>query len=88
MTQYQNETLNEREKTHGDYADTAAIAQGLKGVIRNYRGQNNRTWTAVQMESMDLICTKIARIVSGDPNHKDAWTDLAGYADLVSERLK
>ncbi len=88
---YKNAVLNEREKTHGDFADTAMIAQNLKAVIADYREQKRKAgyeWTAVQLEAMDMICTKIARIVSGDNNCKDSWDDLAGYANLVGERLK
>lgn len=29
-----------------------------------------------------MILAKIARIVSGDPNHADHWDDIAGYALL------
>jgi len=85
---YENAVLNEREKTHGDFADTAMIAQSLKAVIADYREQMCKQWPAVQLEAMDMICTKISRIVSGDNNCKDSWDDLAGYANLVSERLK
>lgn len=81
---YQNEILNQRESTHGDYSHTSAIAQDLKSIVRgNSNGLNNR-----QAESLDLICTKIARILSGDPNCKDSWDDIAGYANLVGEDLQ
>jgi hypothetical protein len=83
--EYANPVLNEREHTHGDYANTATIAQELKDVIR----QNpNKHMNMIQLESLDLICTKISRILSGNPNEKDHWKDIAGYANLVSERLK
>ena len=81
---YENATLNDREKTHGDYEYTASIAQQFKHIVDQY-GDNLRP---CQAESLDMICTKIARILSGDPNHKDSWIDIAGYANLVSERLK
>lgn len=42
--------------------------------------------TDVQRESIDLIATKLARICCGDPNHRDHWDDIAGYATLVSQR--
>ena len=34
-----------------------------------------------------MIACKIARILSGDPNWRDHWDDIAGYATLVAERL-
>jgi hypothetical protein len=83
---YDNPVLNEREKTHGDYKDTARIAQQLKNASRDTFGYYRLS--EVQAESLDLIFTKIARALSGDPNCKDTWDDIAGYANLVSERLK
>lgn len=77
---YDNAILNERETTHGDYQITAMIAQELKDVI----GAHNSKLSAVQRESLDLICTKIARILSGDSKTRDHWDDIAGYANLVS----
>ena len=38
--------------------------------------------------ALDLICNKIARIVSGDSTYHDSWIDIAGYAKLVADRLQ
>lgn len=81
---YDNETLNERESTHGDYGQTAEIAQDLKSIIRAH---NIGSLDSAQCESLDLICTKIARIISGNADEPDHWKDIAGYADLVSSRM-
>ena len=83
--EYENKTLNDRETTHGDYGQTAQISQDLKSIIR---GADIGNLNDVQCESLDLICTKIARILSGSPDEPDHWKDIAGYANLVSERLK
>lgn len=77
--------LNEREKTHGAYASTAAMAQMLKDCMKN--SQNWLTMDDTQRESLDLIATKIARILSGNPREKDHWVDVAGYANLVVRQL-
>ena len=80
---YDNPILNERESSHGDFSTTAMIAQDLKSIVRgNSHKLDNR-----QAESLDLICTKIARLLSGDNNCKDTWDDIAGYANLIGERL-
>jgi hypothetical protein len=34
-----------------------------------------------------MICHKIGRIVNGDPDYFDSWIDVAGYAQLVADRL-
>jgi hypothetical protein len=39
-------------------------------------------------ESLDMIATKIGRILYGDPNHHDSWHDIAGYAKLVADRIE
>ena len=73
--------LDEREKTHGSYANTASTAQALKDVMK--QGTNWRHLDDTQREALDLIATKIARILSGNPHEVDHWRDVAGYANLV-----
>jgi hypothetical protein len=79
----------ERQKTHGDWAVTARIAGRLKSVIELEVGlrvdQNRPALKDAQREALDMILCKIARIVSGDPNHPDHWDDIAGYAQLARE---
>lgn len=71
--------LVEREKMHGSFQRTASIAQALKSAL-DYNQMDNR-----QCEALDLICTKIARIVSGNAKEPDHWLDIAGYAKLGAE---
>jgi hypothetical protein len=85
---YDNATLNERQGTHGDYRVTADIAQRLKQSLRVDAPDAYRGMSSDQKESLEMICTKIARILSGNPNDPDHWEDIAGYANLVSERLR
>jgi hypothetical protein len=78
-------TLEERNKTHGDFLDDASLAQHLKRVIHRHKG-----WERLgpdQQEALDHISTKISRILNGNPNHFDSWHDIAGYAQLVAKRL-
>ena len=42
---------------------------------------------ADQLEALDMIFSKIARIINGDPNYADSWHDIAGYAKLIDDRL-
>ena len=74
--------LVEREKIHGSFEVNATIAQRIKDTytIGKYRVLDSR-----QREALDLIATKIGRILSGDHNHKDHWDDIAGYAHLGAE---
>ena len=75
--------LNEREQTHGDFAKVARVALTLKDTFRG-----GRHMSVVQIEALDLIATKLARIVCGDPNVIDHWEDIAGYAILVVRDLR
>lgn len=81
-----NETLAVRETRYGEYMDVATIAQNLKFVMQQSVNWNHLE--ADQMESLDMIANKIARILNGDPNYDDSWHDIAGYATLVAERLR
>lgn len=78
-------TLEERGKTHGDFSDNAKISQELKHAIRI--GVRFTDLSDIQREALDMICHKISRIVSGNPNEPDHWRDIAGYATLVEQRL-
>jgi UDP-N-acetylmuramoylalanine-D-glutamate ligase len=77
-------TLKERQKTHGNFITHALIAQSLKDVMRDH-GVNELA--PDQVEALEMIAHKIARILNGNPNHHDHWHDIAGYATLVTERL-
>jgi len=80
-----DEVLKERKNTHGDFTDHAYIAQSLKRIA--YEGDKAHALSDVQKEALDMILHKIARIVSGNPNHIDHWTDIIGYSKLVEDRL-
>ena len=55
------------------------------------RNKNPHKWGRLDndmVEALEFILTKVARIVNGDPRHKDSWDDVAGYAILISKRLE
>lgn len=69
----------ERKKHHGNWEDQAGTANNLKNAVRT---PNWRNLNCMQQEAIDMILTKVSRIVTGDPNHEDHWNDIAGYAYL------
>lgn len=78
------EILNTRGKTHGDFSDQARISQNIKLMMRD---SNN--WEALSdcaKETLEMHAHKIARILAGDPDFRDHWDDIAGYAKLVADR--
>ena len=83
---HDNEILNEREHTHGDFRCTASAAQKLKLTARCY--PNYLDMPDVNRESLDMIFTKISRLLSGNHSEVDTWDDIAGYATLAAETLR
>ena len=78
--------LDERKNTHGDFTDHAACTQSLKVVAKNW--PNWVELSPVQKEAIEMILHKLGRIMTGNPDHKDHWDDIAGYARLVSQRIE
>jgi hypothetical protein len=87
MTTNINETLQERGKRYGTYADQAKTSQSLKGAIRVFIEDAGCALESDQLDALDMICVKISRIINGDPDYADSWHDIAGYAQLVADRL-
>jgi Domain of unknown function (DUF6378) len=81
-----NKTLAAREKTYGDYEKVALISQVIKDILRE--GDQYIYLRAYQLESLDMIANKLARIVNGDPKYHDSWHDIQGYAKIVADKLK
>ena len=82
--QTESELIEEREKTHGDYSENARLSQATKDLWRS--GRNWSALTPRQRESLELIATKVGRILAGDPDCPDHWKDISGYFTLGGER--
>ena len=80
--------LDERGARYGKFVDQARIAQQLKNVAHTFAMQQGKTFDVDQAEAIDMILSKLARILNGDPHYADSWIDIAGYAKLVANRLE
>jgi hypothetical protein len=80
-----SELLHERGTTYGTYKDNAAITQELKDCVRAKPGWERLSPS--QRESMEMICSKIGRILNGNPDYIDSWQDIGGYAELIVKEL-
>ncbi len=78
--------IAERKTQHGSFMTNAIISQRLKQTLRCMSGWENLDDD--QKESIDMICLKISRILSGKPHFIDHWDDIAGYAVLIAKRLR
>lgn len=80
-----DETLAERGSRYGDFADHASVTQGIKNAMA--QSENWGNMDDDQQECLEMIAHKIGRILNGDPNYVDSWTDIIGYTRLVEKRL-
>lgn len=78
--------LNERRGQHGSLVNHARVSQAMKQAMRDSLG-----WDLLaddMKEAADMIVHKLARTLSGNPNYIDHYRDIAGYAQLVVDRLQ
>ena len=80
-----SDLLDEREKTHGAFYNVASMAQELKDAMR--RGRNWKVLDDTERETLEMIASKIGRILAGNPHEPDHWRDIAGYATLIERAL-
>lgn len=76
-------TLKERGTRYGDFKDQGRITQNLKRAMRD--GTTWESLTDDKKEALDMIASKISRILNGDPEYWDSWHDVAGYAALAEK---
>lgn len=85
MSKTAKDITKERQHTHGDWDEGAAIAVDVMDKLRD--GEAWDEMTPGMQEAIHMIVHKMQRIVSGNPHVKDHWDDIGGYAELVSRRL-
>lgn len=78
-------TLAERGTRYGRFTKHAEVTQQLKKVM--FRHRPREELESDMVEALEMIVHKIGRILNGDPGYADSWTDIAGYAKLVADRL-
>jgi hypothetical protein len=80
------DTLDQRGKRYGSFEGNSRIGQAIKGAMIN-----SKNWDVMedyQREALEFIASKIGRILNGDPDYIDSWTDIAGFATLVQDILQ
>jgi replication-associated recombination protein RarA len=80
--------LEERGSRYGKFETHAEITQELKVILHEAITNNTRSFDADMYEAIDMICHKLGRIANGDPRFADSWVDIAGYAQLVADRIQ
>jgi hypothetical protein len=77
--------LDERHETYGDFFGHARVSQAIKSAM--HKGRNWDQLRDPQKEALEMIAHKVARILNGDPEYADNWTDIIGYARLVEKPM-
>ena len=80
--------LDARAEQYGSFMQSSDTSVRIKGIMHNAVARNAVHLYPDQLQALDMIATKISRIVHGNPNHLDSWIDIAGYATLVADRLQ
>jgi len=78
-------TLAERGSRYGEFDEHARITQGIKDRMRD-----SKNWLLLEddmKEALEMVAHKAGRILNGDPDYIDSWTDIIGYTRLVEKRL-
>ena len=78
-------TLAERGSRYGQFTGHAKITQDMKRAMTA-----SSKWADLaddQKETLEMVVHKIGRILNGDPQYVDSWTDIIGYTRLVEMRL-
>lgn len=82
------DVLKTRNSNYGNYTDDARTAMALQDIITEEQNKTGVTIPPFQRHALQMITTKLARIACGNPNHRDSWLDIAGYSQLVLDRLE
>lgn len=83
-----NATLDARGSRYGSFKGHAEVTQAIKRVMAEALAKRSKTLEDDQWEALEMIAHKIGRIINGDPDYDDSWIDIAGYAQLVADRLQ
>lgn len=87
MTNDLNQILTERGDRYGTFQGHAQISRTFKRMADGFAADRGKVLADDQQEALDMIFHKIARVLNGDPDYADSWQDIAGYAQLVADRL-
>lgn len=80
-----HEVVAERGQRYGSFAVNAACAQSIKRAMHGAPGWHKLT--DAQREGLEMIAAKMARMLTGDPDHLDNAVDIGGYAQCMVQAM-
>lgn len=81
-----SEILQERGSRYGGFSSQALICQNIKSAMRH--SPNWDKLPSDMKEALEMIASKVGRILNGDPAYLDSWADVIGYTQLIIDRLE
>lgn len=82
-------TCGDRNASYGDPTVQLGLAGHLKGLVWEYYAQNgSRLIVPAEREAIDMILTKLSRLIVGPEPGQDTYIDLAAYAAIAGEAAK
>ncbi len=76
----------ERGSKYGPFISNAVVSQELKTTFRATPNWPNLSPDVQEM--LDVMALKVSRILTGDPEYDDNFVDVAGYAQIVVDRIR
>ena len=76
----------DRNGSYGEPEQQFACAQKIKNIFFEEFG-SCRVWSMVEKEALEMIITKLSRIVTGNST-VDTYVDIAGYASIAGQSVK
>ncbi len=78
--------LEDRGSRYGDFGVQAQTAQAIREAFQ--KSQNWEYLPPYMREGLDLVATKISRMLCGDPMYMDNVVDILGYMTLVKTEME
>lgn len=75
--------LKTRSDTHGYFADNAVFIRRMHDVLRTT--PNYCDLDPVKKLAVFMMMLKLSRALCGNPDHRDHWVDIQGYAKLAED---
>lgn len=79
--------LKQRGQEYGEFSVMCARIQAIKLAMFTGVNKLKKDLSPEQTEALEMIATKLGRILCGNPNNIDSWTDIIGYCTLVVDRI-
>ena len=82
----EHKKADESEVLYGAFTTGAVLIKGLKSQLR--LAPNWSTLKSEQKEALEIIVHKMGHILNAAPDYADSWADIAGYAQMISNKLE